>query len=128
MKLKPLGDRLIVQAIEEEETTASGLVLPDTAKEKPQRGKVVSVGEGSWDEDGEKRIPLDVAEGDEVLYSKYGGTEIKVDGDDQALLRLLLRGVGQDEATSGGLLLLDRPHDEPVAQGLELHVVLTSRG
>ena len=87
MKLKPLGDRLIVQAIEEEETTASGLVLPDTAKEKPQRGKVVAVGDGSWDEDGEKRIPLDVAEGDEVLYSKYGGTEIKVDGEDLLVLR-----------------------------------------
>jgi chaperonin GroES len=87
MNLKPLGDRLIVKAIEEEETTASGLVLPDTAKEKPQKGTVVAVGDGAWDEDGEKRIPLDVAEGDEVLYSKYGGTEIKVDGDDLLVLR-----------------------------------------
>ena len=87
MNLKPLGDRLIVQAIEEEETTASGILLPDTAKEKPQKGKVVAVGEGAWDEDGEKRRPLDVAEGDEVLYSKYGGTEIKVDGDDLLVLR-----------------------------------------
>ena len=87
MKLKPLGDRLIVKALEEEETTASGIVLPDTAKEKPQRGKVVAVGEGKWDEDGEKRIPLDVAEGDEVLYSKYGGTEITVEGDDLLVLR-----------------------------------------
>ena len=87
MKLMPLGDRLIVKAIEEEETTASGIVLPDTAKEKPQRGKVLAVGEGKWDEDGEKRIPLDVGEGDEVLYSKYGGTEIKVDGDDLLVLR-----------------------------------------
>ena len=87
MKLKPLGDRLIVQALEEEETTASGIVLPDTAKEKPQRGKVVAVGEGKWDEDGEKRIPLDVGEGDEVLYSKYGGTEITVEGDDLLVLR-----------------------------------------
>ena len=87
MNLKPLGDRLIVQAIEEEETTASGIVLPDTAKEKPQKGKVIAVGEGAWDEDGEKRSPLDVAEGDEVLYSKYGGTEIKVDGDDLLVLR-----------------------------------------
>jgi chaperonin GroES len=87
MKLKPLGDRLIVQAIEEDETTASGIVLPDTAKEKPQRGKVVAVGEGKWDEDGEKRIPLDVGEGDEVLYSKYGGTEINVEGDDLLVLR-----------------------------------------
>jgi chaperonin GroES len=87
MNLKPLGDRLIVKAIEEEETTQSGIVLPDTAKEKPQKGTVVAVGEGAWDEDGEKRIPLDVAEGDEVLYSKYGGTEIKVDGDDLLVLR-----------------------------------------
>jgi chaperonin GroES len=87
MNLKPLGDRLIVKAIEEEETTTSGIVLPDTAKEKPQKGTVVAVGDGAWDEDGEKRIPLDVAEGDEVLYSKYGGTEIKVDGDDLLVLR-----------------------------------------
>ncbi len=87
MKLKPLGDRLIVKAVEEEETTASGIVLPDTAKEKPQRGKVLAVGEGKFDDDGEKRIPVDVAEGDEVLYSKYGGTEITVDGDDLLVLR-----------------------------------------
>jgi chaperonin GroES len=87
MNLKPLGDRVIVKAIEEEETTASGIVLPDTAKEKPQKGTVVAVGDGAWDEDGEKRIPLDVAEGDEVLYSKYGGTEIKVDDEDLLVLR-----------------------------------------
>ncbi len=87
MNLKPLGDRLIVKAIEEEETTASGIVLPETAKEKPQKGTVIAVGDGAWDEDGEKRIPLDVATGDEVLYSKYGGTEIKVDGDDLLVLR-----------------------------------------
>src|SRR5215210_2281216 len=79
MKLKPLGDRLIVRAIEEEETTASGIVLPDTAKEKPQKGEVLAVGDGRYDDEGEKRIPLDVATGDTVLYSKYGGTEIKVD-------------------------------------------------
>ena len=87
MKLKPLGDRLIVKPIEEEETTASGIVLPDTAKEKPQKGQVVAVGDGKWDEDGEKRIPLDVSEGDEVLYSKYGGTEITVENDDLLVLR-----------------------------------------
>ena len=87
MKLKPLGDRLIVRAIEEEETTASGLVLPDTAKEKPQKGMVIAVGEGKLDDDGAKRIPLDVAEGDQVLYSKYGGTEIKVDGEELLVLR-----------------------------------------
>jgi chaperonin GroES len=85
MKLKPLGDRLIVKAIEEEETTSSGIVLPDTAKEKPQKGKVLAVGDGAI-EDGERR-PLEVKEGDEVLYSKYGGTEIKVDGEDVLVLR-----------------------------------------
>ena len=87
MNLKPLGDRVIVQATEEEETTASGIVLPDTAKEKPQKGKVIAVGEGKWDEDGDKRIPLDVGAGDEVLYSKYGGTEITVDGEELLVLR-----------------------------------------
>jgi chaperonin GroES len=86
MKLKPLGDRLIVKPIEEEETTASGIVLPDTAKEKPQKGKVVAVGDGAINEDGDRR-PLDVAEGDEVLYSKYGGTEVTVEGDDLLVLR-----------------------------------------
>ena len=87
LKLKPLGDRLIVRAIEEEETTASGLVLPDTAKEKPQRGEVLAVGDGRFDEEGSKRIPLDVAAGDTVLYSKYGGTEIKVEGEELLVLR-----------------------------------------
>ena len=87
MNLKPLGDRLIVKAIEEEETTASGIVLPDTAKEKPQKGKVLAVGDGKVNEDTGKRTPLDVAEGDEVLYSKYGGTEIKVNGEELLVLR-----------------------------------------
>ena len=87
MNLKPLGDRLIVRAIDEEETTASGIVLPDTAKEKPSKGQVLAVGEGRINEDTGKRTPVDVAEGDEVLYSKYGGTEIKVDGEDLLVLR-----------------------------------------
>jgi chaperonin GroES len=87
LKLKPLGDRVIVRAIEEEETTASGIVLPDTAKEKPQKGKVLAVGDGKINEDTGKRTPLDVAVGDEVLYSKYGGTEIKVDGEELLVLR-----------------------------------------
>ena len=85
MKLKPLGDRLIVKPIEEEETTASGIVLPDTAKEKPQKGKVIAVGDGPI-EDG-KRRPLDVSAGDEVLYSKYGGTEVTVEDDELLVLR-----------------------------------------
>ena len=86
MKLKPLGNRLIVQPIDEEETTASGIVLPDTAKEKPQRGKVLAVGDGAKNDEG-NRIPLDVTEGETVLYSKYGGTEVKVEGDDLLVLR-----------------------------------------
>jgi chaperonin GroES len=87
MKLKPLGDRVLVRPVEEEETTASGIVLPDTAKEKPQRGKVLAVGDGKLSEDDGKRIPLDVSEGDEVLYSKYGGTEIVIEGEDLLVLR-----------------------------------------
>ena len=99
LKLKPLGDRLIVRAIEEEETTASGLVLPDTAKEKPQRGRVLSVGPGSRNDKGEI-VPLDVVEGDEVIFSKYGGTEIKVGADDVLILResdVLAKVVGDRE-------------------------------
>ena len=87
MNLKPLGDRLIVQVLEEEETTASGIVLPDTAREKPQRGKVVAVGDGKPSEDGKDRVPVEVSEGDEVLYSKYGGTDIVVEGEDLLVLR-----------------------------------------
>ena len=86
MNLKPLGDRLIVEVLEEEETTTSGIVLPDTAKEKPQRGRVLAVGPGARDEDGE-HVPMDVEEGDEVIFSKYGGTEIKVGTDDYLILR-----------------------------------------
>ena len=86
MKLKPLGDRLIVRAVEEEETTASGIVLPDTAKEKPQRGRVLAAGPGARNDKGD-RIPMDVAEGDEVIFSKYGGTEIKLGTDEVLILR-----------------------------------------
>ena len=86
MNLQPLGDRLIVEVLEEEETTVSGIVLPDTAKEKPQRGKVLAVGDGKVADDG-KRVPIDVSDGDEVLYSKYGGTEITVDGEELLVLR-----------------------------------------
>jgi chaperonin GroES len=85
MDLKPLGDRLIVEVLEEEEVTASGIVLPDTAKEKPQRGKVLAVGKGRY-EDG-KLVPLDVEVDDEIVYSKYGGTEIKVGADEYLILR-----------------------------------------
>jgi chaperonin GroES len=86
VNIRPLEDKILVQANEAETTTASGLVIPDTAKEKPQEGTVVAVGPGRWDEDGEKRIPLDVAEGDTVIYSKYGGTEIKYNGEEYLIL------------------------------------------
>jgi chaperonin GroES len=87
VKLKPLGDRLIVRAIDRDETSAGGIVLPDTAKERPQRGQVVAVGDGRFDGDGERRIPVDVAEGDTVLYEQDGGTEIEVEGEDLLVLR-----------------------------------------
>jgi chaperonin GroES len=86
MNLKPLGDRLIVEVLDEEEQTFSGIVLPDTAKEKPQRGKVLAVGPGPRDDNG-KFIPMDVVEGDEIIFSKYGGTEIKVGTDEYLILR-----------------------------------------
>ena len=86
MDLQPLGDRIIVEVLDEEATTASGIVLPDTAQEKPQRGKVLAVGPGARDEDGDY-IKMDVEVGDEVIFSKYGGTEIKVGTDDVLILR-----------------------------------------
>ena len=85
MDLKPLGDRVIVEVLDEEETTISGIVLPDTAKEKPQRGNVLEVGPGRY-EDG-KLVTLDVTTGDEVIFSKYGGTEVKVGGEEFLILR-----------------------------------------
>jgi chaperonin GroES len=86
MKLQPLEDRIVVQASEAEETTASGLVIPDTAKEKPQQGEVLAVGPGRRSDQTGEVIPMDVAVGDVILYSKYGGTEITVDGDDLLVL------------------------------------------
>ena len=86
MNLKPLGDRLIVEVLDEEDVTFSGIVLPDTAKEKPQRGRVLAVGPGSRDDNG-KFVPMDLDEGDEVVFSKYGGTEIKVGTDEYLILR-----------------------------------------
>jgi len=83
--IKPLEDRVLVQPLEAEQTTASGLVIPDTAKEKPQEGKVVATGPGRTDDNG-KRIPMDVADGDIVIFSKYGGTEVKYDGNEYLLL------------------------------------------
>ena len=86
INLKPLGDRVVVEPIEQEEMTASGIVLPETAKEKPQRGNIVAAGPGARDDDG-KRVPLDVSVGDVVLYAKYAGTEFKVDGKKLLILK-----------------------------------------
>jgi chaperonin GroES len=86
MNLQPLGDRLIVEVLEEEETTGSGIVLPDTAREKPQRGRVLAIGPGGRNDKGEI-VPMEVAEGDEIIFSKYGGTEIKLGTDDVLVLR-----------------------------------------
>ena len=83
--IKPLEDRILVQPLEAEQTTASGLVIPDTAKEKPQEGTVLATGPGRVDDNGQ-RIPLDVSEGDIVIYSKYGGTEIKYGGEEYLIL------------------------------------------
>jgi chaperonin GroES len=82
--LKPLEDRIVVKASEEESTTASGIVIPDTAKERPQEGKVIAVGPGRFEEG--NRIPMDVNAGDKVIYSKYGGTEVKVEGEEYLIL------------------------------------------
>ncbi|RLC69105.1 MAG: co-chaperone GroES [Chloroflexi bacterium] len=86
MKLQPLGDRVVVKPMTEEEVSKGGIILPDTAKEKPQRGQVIAVGPGRLDEDG-KRIAMEVKKGDKVIYSKYAGTEIKEDDEEYLILR-----------------------------------------
>ena len=86
LKLKPLGSRVVIEPIEQEDITPSGLVLPETAKEKPQKGKILSIGAGDRDEEG-KRIPMDVKVGDVVLFAKYSGTEIKVDSDKLLIIK-----------------------------------------
>jgi chaperonin GroES len=85
IKLKPLGARVVVEPVEQEEKTASGIILPETAKEKPQEGTIIAVGPGQRDEAG-KRIPMDVKEGDRVLYAKYAGTEVKLEGNKKVLI------------------------------------------
>lgn len=87
MMLKPCGDRVLVKPNVEEERTAGGILLPDTAKERPQWGEVVAVGPGKWDEAGKERIPMDVKVGDKVVFAKYGGTEVKIDGVEHLILR-----------------------------------------
>jgi len=86
MKLRPLQDRILVQRVEEESKTKGGIIIPDTAKEKPAEGKVVAVGNGKTGEDG-KKIPLEIKEGDRVLFGKYSGTEVKVEGEDYLIMR-----------------------------------------
>lgn len=86
VNIKPLEDRIVVKQLDAEQTTASGLVIPDTAKEKPQEGEVVAIGPGRFNEDGDGRVPMDVAVGDKVIYSKYGGTEVKYGGDEFLIL------------------------------------------
>ena len=86
MKIKPLNDRLLVLRVDEEEKTAGGIIIPDTAKEKPQEGKVVAAGPGKLDDSG-KRTPMDVKSGDRILFSKYAGTEIKIDGIEHLFMR-----------------------------------------
>jgi len=86
VNIKPLEDRILVQPLDAEQTTASGLVIPDTAKEKPQEGEVIAVGPGRFNEDGDERIPMDVKVGDKVIYSKYGGTEVKYSGEEFLIL------------------------------------------
>ena len=86
MKFRPLHDRILVQRIEEEEQKVGGIIIPDSAKEKPQQGKVVAVGAGKVDKDG-KRVPLDVKQGDTILFGKYSGQEVRVDGEDYLIMR-----------------------------------------
>jgi chaperonin GroES len=86
MKLKPLQDRILVQRVEEETTTKGGIIIPDTAKEKPAEGKVVAVGNGKVSDDG-KRVPLELKTGDRILFGKYSGTEVKIDGEEYLIMR-----------------------------------------
>jgi chaperonin GroES len=86
MKIRPLQDRILVKRVDEEEKTAGGIIIPDTAKEKPQEGKVVAVGNGKTDDDG-KSIPLEVKKGDKVLFSKYSGTEVTIEGTEHLIIR-----------------------------------------
>ncbi|HET7531543.1 MAG TPA: co-chaperone GroES [Nocardioidaceae bacterium] len=86
VNIKPLEDRIVVKPLDAEQTTASGLVIPDTAKEKPQEGEVIAVGPGRFNEDGDERIPMDINVGDKVIYSKYGGTEVKFSGEEFLIL------------------------------------------
>ena len=115
-KLSPLGDRVVVKPSAREEMTKSGIVLPDTAKEKPQEGEILAVGPGRVLDDG-KREAMDVKVGQKVLYGKYAGT----DREDLALLGLLLRGVRDDDSSLDGLFLFDTTDDQPIVKRTNLH-------
>ena len=97
--LQPLEDRVVVRPIEEEDTTASGLVIPDTAKERPQEGEVIAVGPGRF-EDGQ-RIPMDVKVGDKVIYSKYGGTEVKIEGEEMTVSGIVIPDTAKEKPQEG---------------------------
>ncbi len=87
LKLKPLGDRIVVEPSEQEEKTASGIILPETAKERPQEGTILAAGPGKYDDEGKKRVPMDVKVGDKVLFAKYSGTEVKVEDKKLLIMR-----------------------------------------
>jgi chaperonin GroES len=101
MQFRPLGDRVVVRRVEEEEKTRGGIIIPDTAKEKPQEGEIIAVGPGARDEDG-KTVPLDVKPGDRVLFGKWSGTEVKIDGEDLLIMKEsdILGVVERDGASS----------------------------
>jgi chaperonin GroES len=86
MAFRPLGDRVVIRRVEEEAKTKGGIIIPDTAKEKPQEGEVIAVGPGAWDEDG-KRTPMDVKPGDRILFGKWSGSEVKIDGEDLLIMK-----------------------------------------
>ena len=117
-KFRPLHDRIVVKRIDAEEKTKGGIIIPDTAKEKPSQGEVVAVGPGGRDEAG-KLTPMGVKAGDRVLFGKWSGTEVKLDGDDLAFLRLLLDGVGNDDAALGLRFGIDALHHDTVVQRAE---------
>ncbi len=121
MKFRPLHDRVVIRRIEGEEKTKGGIIIPDTAKEKPQEGEVIAVGPGARDESG-KLVPLDLKAGDRVLFGKWSGTEVKLDGDHLALLRLLLGGIGNDDAALALFVSFNALDDNTVMQRTELEL------
>ena len=131
MKIRPLHDRVIVKRLEEERTSPGGILIPDTAAEKPVQGKIVAVGKGKILDDGQVRA-LDVKIGDKILFGKYSGTEVKVDGEDLVVMReedvcssdlhgLFSRGIGNEDSARGSTLFLQTFHDDAVMKRTNLH-------